>query len=288
MEAVSAVCGHQGVWLLLTHAPRLLVFKGAAVLALLLGSSGCVSSLRYEEAVSAAEVEAEARKRTTAELQAAQARVVALENELAAREQRVVAEQRNVEESRYEQGVLAKQKQEEGLLVQQLRADLERSNQNLISYADEKARLERELSSVREQSAKQEPLERLAGDVERKLRVLSPQKAPLLKRNGNSVVVVLEAEQLFEPAAAVLRSGYASVFEVVARALRERPELNLEVRESASDPALPATLGAARRERMSELLTATQLNERGSLDWPTSGAPGVARSYELIVTRRQP
>jgi len=288
MEAVSAVCRPQGVWLLLTHAPRLLVFKGAAVLALLLGSSGCVSSLRYEEAVSAAEVEAEARKRTMAELQAAQARVVALENELAAREQRVVAEQRNVEESRYEQGVLAKQKQEEGLLVQQLRADLERSNQNLISYADEKARLERELSSVREQSAKQEPLERLASDVERKLRVLSPQKAPLLKRNGNSMVVVLEAEQLFEPAAAVLRSGYSSVFEVMARTLRERPELNLEVRESASDPALPATLGAARRERMSELLTATQLNERGSFDWPTSGAPGVARSYELIVTRRQP
>ena len=104
----------------------------------------------------------------------------------------------------------------------------------------------------------------------------------------NSFVVVLEAEQLFEPAAAVLRSGYASVLEVLARALRERPELNLEVRENASEPAQPGALGASRRERMSELLTATQLNERGSFDWPASGAPGVARSYELIVTRRQP
>ncbi|HTU59393.1 MAG TPA: hypothetical protein VMF89_13180, partial [Polyangiales bacterium] len=259
MESLRAVCGHKAAWLLVTQAPRVLMFKGAALLALLLSGSGCVSSLRYEEAVSAAEVEAEARKRTVAELQSAQARVVALENELAMRDQRVAAEQRNVEESRYEQGVLAKQKQEEGLLVQQLRADLERANQSLVAYADEKVRLERELSSVREQSVKQDPLERLASDVERKLRLLSPQKATLVKRNGNSFAVVLEAEQLFEPAAAVLRSGFGSVFEVLGRTLREKPELTLEVRENASDAALPAALGGSRRERMSELLTAAQL-----------------------------
>jgi hypothetical protein len=138
------------VWLLLTYVPRVLV-AGTAV-AGLLASSGCVSTLRYEEATSAAEVANEGQRRASLQVEACEGRVSKLEQEIGVREQRVELGEQKLQEEQYQRGILAKERGEDGALVQSLQSELARAQQTLAAYAADKARLEQELAAERQRT----------------------------------------------------------------------------------------------------------------------------------------
>ncbi len=273
---------HDACWLLL-QAPRFLV--PYAALSLLLGGAGCVSNLKYEEASSAAAVEAEARRRAQLSLEQERARTARLEQELVTRDQRLTAGEQKLEEENYQRHVLAKQQGETSFVVDQLRSDLSRASQNLASYADEKARLERELKQARERQAASDPLVAFELALSRELSGTPLGKAVALERTESELLLRVAADTLFEPATARLAGASRGLFEAVLRELSSRPLLKLQLRESEVDPAVAEALGSERRTRLMEPLGASALAERiGFLSLPP-GAVGGAGSYELSVSR---
>jgi flagellar motor protein MotB len=111
---------------------------------------GCVPITRYEEAESAAAVEAEARRRAALELESTRQRLSELEATLQARDAELEARQRTLDEQQLASSISDKQRQENASLVEQLRGELSRTGDHLKSYSEEKARLERELSAAQQ------------------------------------------------------------------------------------------------------------------------------------------
>jgi flagellar motor protein MotB len=111
---------------------------------------GCVPITRFEEAESAAAVEAEARRRAALELENTRQRLSELEATLQARDAELEARQRTLDEQQLASSISDKQRQENASLVEQLRGELSRTGEHLKSYSDEKARLERELSAAQQ------------------------------------------------------------------------------------------------------------------------------------------
>lgn len=120
--------------------------KTLAPLFLLLLS--CVPITRYEEAESAAEVEAEGRRRAAQELETVRQRVAELEAALQAQTAELEARQRSLDEQQLATSISDKQRQENASMVEQLRTELSRTGDHLRTYSEEKARLERELESA--------------------------------------------------------------------------------------------------------------------------------------------
>jgi flagellar motor protein MotB len=111
---------------------------------------GCVPITRFEEAESAAAVEAEARRRAALELENTRQRLSELEATLQARDAELEARQRTLDEQQLASSISDKQRQENASLVEQLRGELSRTGEHLKSYSEEKARLERELSAAQQ------------------------------------------------------------------------------------------------------------------------------------------
>ena len=117
---------------------------------------GCVQATAYEQATSAAAVQAEGRRRLGEELAQKSAELLALRQErerLQAENARLSGELRR-REGAMDQAelelVLAKQERtEEASLVQQLRGDLARVGSHLDVFADEKADLDAALQAAR-------------------------------------------------------------------------------------------------------------------------------------------
>lgn len=119
----------------------------APLLALLVA---CVPITRYEEAESAAAVEAEARRRAALELERSRQRLTELEAALQAREAELEARQRTLDERQLASTISEKERDENASMVDQLRTELSRTGEHLRSYSEEKARLERELQAAQE------------------------------------------------------------------------------------------------------------------------------------------
>jgi hypothetical protein len=134
---------YQGVAL----APRLVlnVASVAAVAGLL---NACVPASQYEEAKSASEVELAARQRAELELSSTRTRLDAANSELSAREQKLAETEQTVSESKLESSVAVKERDEATGLVDQLRGELARVGDNLRSYAEQKADLEKSLQAA--------------------------------------------------------------------------------------------------------------------------------------------
>ena len=111
---------------------------------------GCVPITRFEEAESAAAVEAEARRRAALELESTRQRVGELEATLQARDAELEARQRTLDEQQLASSISDKQRQENASLVEQLRSELSRTGEHLKSYSDDKTRLERELLAAQQ------------------------------------------------------------------------------------------------------------------------------------------
>jgi len=128
-------------------APRL-VLHVASVAAILGLFSACVPATRYEEAKSASEVELAARQRAEAELLVTRTKLDAAAAELNQREQKLAETEQSVSESKLENSVAVKERDEATGLVDQLRGELARVGDNLRSYAEQKADLEKSLQAA--------------------------------------------------------------------------------------------------------------------------------------------
>ena len=135
---------YQGV----TLTPRLLVNVAAvAAAAGLLGA--CVPATQYEEAKSASEVESAKRQRAESDLAATQAKLEAANAELSERDQKIAQTEQAVSQSQLDNSVALKERDEAAGLVDQLRGELGRAGNDLRSYAQQKADLQKSLDEAK-------------------------------------------------------------------------------------------------------------------------------------------
>ncbi len=127
-------------------------------------SAGCVSKTRYEEARSAISVEQEARRRTQSEVLVLDQKLGVLQGQLAEREQRLEAADEQIAESNLARDMALGERQSATELVDQLRADLERTGNHLRQFAEEKNRIAVELDQAEVRAKRVDACEQNASD----------------------------------------------------------------------------------------------------------------------------
>jgi len=238
---------YQGI----TLAPRLVVNVGTVAAALGLFSA-CVPATQYEEAKSASEVELAARQRAEVELSATRSKLDAAMAELSQREQKLAETEQSVSESKLESSVVAKERDEATGLVDQLRGELARVGDNLRSYAEQKADLEKSLQAAQSRKLELErneaqtvSLARLTRDLTSALgdRVTSGEMA-LDVRDGH--VLLSAPSELWFNDDGTLRAGMDGALSAVSRvlSLHAASALELTVPASDADKRGPALLSA--------------------------------------------
>ncbi len=266
--------GHQ----LSSPAPRWLV--PLAALTVLGALSACVPATRYEEATSAAEVQAEGRRRAELELAAAKRKIVELESELKKGESGLEEQKQRLAEERYEHGVLAKERDETSALIEQLRSDLSRANDSLKSYAADKARLEGELSKARSDATP--ALGALAQALEVALATAQLRELASVRPGKDSVAVRIAAQGVFASGGSTFRREFSLVFEATQRWLGEGRGVRGELREGREDVNVPLALGRERRERLLRALEDRKLAERIAYR-PAEDAAHGPGDYEIVL-----
>jgi len=254
---------YQGI----TLAPRLVVSAGTVAAALGLFSA-CVPATQYEEAKSASEVELAARQRAEVELSATRSKLEAAMTELSQREQKLAETEQSVSESKLESSVVAKERDEATGLVDQLRGELARVGDNLRSYAEQKADLEKSLQAAQARKLELErneaqtvSLARLTRDLTSALgdRVTSGDMA-LDVRDGH--VLLSAPSELWFNDDGTLRAGMDGALSAVSRVLSLHSASALELSLPATDaekrgPALLSALTsrgvAASRMKLSSI-----------------------------------
>jgi hypothetical protein len=238
---------YQGV----TLAPRLILHVASvAALAGLLGA--CVPATRYEEAKSASEVELAGRQRAQAELAATQAKLAAAQAELDQRSQKLAETEQSVSESKLENSVAVKERDEATGIVEQLRGELARVGDNLRSYAQQKADLEKSLQAAQARKLELERNEahtvaiaRLTRDLTSALgdRVLSGD-VTVDVRDGR--VVLSTAPEILFNDDGTLRQNSDGVLAALSRVLALHTASSLELRlpTANAEQRAPTLLGA--------------------------------------------
>ena len=120
-------------------------FSGLMGMSAFVVAHGCVPAVRYEEAQSTAEVEAEGRRRTSEALEHARAEIARLTEELRARDTKLEQRDENLERMKLDEARIAKQRDDNASLIDQLRSDLARAGGDLVAATAERNRLEKEL-----------------------------------------------------------------------------------------------------------------------------------------------
>lgn len=252
-------------------APRL-VLHVASVAAVAGLFSACVPATQYEEAKSASEVQFAARQRAEAELVATRSKLDAAAAELSQREQKLAETEQSVSESKLENTVAVKERDEATGLVDQLRGELARVGDNLRSYAEQKADLEKSLQAAQarkleleQNEAKTVAIARLTRDLTSALgdRVTSGDLT-LDVRDGR--VLLSAAPELWFNDDGSLRAGMDDAVAAVSRVLTLHAASGLELALPTTDAEKrgPALLGAlssrgvaASRMKLAPLATAT-------------------------------
>lgn len=238
IETFWATLCQSGNWRLLYHgvtlAPRLILH--VASLAALAGMfAACVPATRYEEAKSASEVELAGRKLAEAELATTRAKLVAAQDELRQRAQELAQTEQSVSQSKFENTVAVKERDEATGLVDQLRGELSRVGDNLRSYAEQKADLEKSLQAAQ---ARKQALERseahtvaiarLTRDLTSLLGERVTSGDVLVDVRDGHVVVSAPPELWFNDDGS-LRAGITSVVAAVSRVLSLYPSSSVEL-----------------------------------------------------------
>lgn len=258
----------------------LLAGSGAFLLA-----HGCVPTLKYEEARSAAEVEAEARRRSTADLDKARADVERLQAELRARDQKLDQTGTTLEQAKLEQDLAAKQRDENASLVDQLRGELARVGGDLQATASERARLEQELSAARSGSDPH-AADRitLVRDLGIAVGAAKLERLVQIVPQGGDVVLRFPAEALFEPDTANFRQTLAPLFAVTTSRADVRERWSATLREVDPDPELVRDLGVSRRATLKKAIEARSLSAVLAFDAPEGPTP---RQYEVVFSPKR-
>jgi hypothetical protein len=241
---------YQGVAL----APRL-VLHVASVATVLGLCSACVPEARYEEAKSASEVQFAARQRAEAELAATQTQLTAAASELNQREQKLAETEQSVSESKLESSVAVKERDEATGLVDQLRGELARVGDNLRSYAEQKADLEKSLQAAQVRKLELERSQAQTVAIARLTRDLTSALGDRVT-NGDLTIDVREGRVLLSAAPELwfnddgtLRADMDGALAAVSRVLTLHPASALELALPTTDaekrgPALLSALSA--------------------------------------------
>jgi len=238
---------YQGVAL----APRLVLH--VASLAAVLGSfNACVPATRYEEAKSASDVEFAARQRAEAELVATRGRLDAATAELNQRQQKLAETEQSVSESKLESIVAVKERDEATGLVDQLRGELARVGDNLRSYAEQKADLEKSLQVAQARKLELEGNEAKTVAIARLTRDLTSALGDRVT-NGDLTLDVRDGRVLLSAAPELwfnddgtLRAGMDDALAAVSRVLTLHSDSALELGLPTADAEkrAPALLSA--------------------------------------------
>jgi hypothetical protein len=238
---------YQGV----AFAPRL-VLHVASIAALAGLFSACVPAARYEEAKSASEVELAGRQRAEAELLVARTQLEGANAELSRREQKLAETEQSVSESKLENTMAVKERDEATGLVDQLRGELARVGDNLRSYAAQKADLEKTLQAAQ---ARKLELERNEAQTVAIARLTRDLTAALGERvtSGDLTLDVRDGRVLLSAPPELwfnddgsLRAGMDDVIAALSRVLTLHPAsaLELALPTAAAEKRGPALLGA--------------------------------------------
>jgi len=238
---------YQGVAL----APRL-VLHVASIAAVAGLFSACVPAARYEEAKSASEVELAARQRAEAQLLVTRTQLDAASAELDRREQKLVETEQSVSESKLENSVAVKERDEATGLVDQLRGELARVGDNLRSYAAQKADLEKSLQAAQ---ARKVELERNEAQTVAIARLTRDLTAALGQRvtSGDLTIDVRDGRVLLSAPPELwfnddgsLRAGMDDVVAALSRVLtlHSASALELAVPQANAEKSGPALLSA--------------------------------------------
>ena len=232
-------------------APRLILHV-ASIAALAGLFAACVPATRYEEAKSASDVEFAGRKRAEAALEATRAQLSAAQAELGQREQKLAESEQSVSESKLENTVAVKERDEATGLVDQLRGELARVGDNLRSYAQQKADLEKSLQAAQARKLELERSEahtvaiaRLTRDLTSTLGDRVTSGDVLLDVRDGQVLLSAPPELWFNDDGS-LRTGMEGVLSAVSRvlALHTDSALALTVPGADDDKRGGALLGA--------------------------------------------
>lgn len=285
---------------ILLAAPRVLAPIGAlAATAAVL--SACVPAMKYEEAVSASEVEAEGRRRAEVELATSKGRVKELEAELKARDQKLEVRDQKLAEAGLEHGILAKERDETSLVLDQLRSDLSRANDNMRLYAANNQRLERELSSAHADSippaaaaapppvppaaappsaaASAADVAALVQSVETAFAAAQLNDRVKLTRRSDGVVLSIPEKTLFASGSANPNPEVLRALDAAAHWLEARPALACRLREVGSAASVSESLGRERREKLVRAIEERKLGQR--IVYQPSADVVAAEAYDL-------
>jgi len=265
---------YQGVAL----APRL-VLHVASVAAVAGLFSACVPATQYEEAKSASEVELAARQRAEIELSATRSKLDAALAELNQREQKLAETEQSVSESKLESSVAVKERDEATGLVDQLRGELARVGDNLRSYAEQKADLEKSLQAAQARKLELERNEAQTVAIARLTRDLTSALGDRVT-SGDLAVDVREGHVLLSGPAEVwfnddgsLRAGMDGALSAVTRVLALHTASTLELSLPVSDaekrgPALLSALSSrgvtASRMKLGAMVAPTTATAEGA------------------------
>jgi len=232
-------------------APRLILHV-ASIAAIAGVFNACVPAARYEEAKSASEVEFAGRQRAEAQLAITRSKLDAAVAELNQREQKLAETEQSVSESKLESSVAVKERDEATGLVDQLRGELARVGDNLRSYAEQKADLEKSLKAAQARKLELEQNEaqtvaiaRLTRDLTSALgeRVTSGELT-IDVRDGH--VLLSAAPELWFNDDGTLRTGMNDALAAISRVLTLHAQsgLDLALPSADADRRGPALLSA--------------------------------------------
>jgi flagellar motor protein MotB len=237
-------------------APRLIVNLGAvaAIAGLMVA---CVPASQYEEAKSASEVEMAGRQRAEAQLQAANAKLEAANAELSERDAKLAATEQTVSESKLENSVALKERDEATGLVDQLRGELGRVGDDLRSYAKQKSDLEQSLAAAEQRKKELEAGDARTIAIARLMRDLTSALAERVLSGDVTIdvvggqVVLSAPNELWFADDAKLIADADSLVAAIAHVLAMHPDSTVEVTPSGA-----AELANQRARALSTVLTA--------------------------------
>jgi hypothetical protein len=134
------------------------MFASLSALACL--ASACVSSTRYEEALSAADVEREGHRRASTELAEVEAKLAKAEVELLSKAKELESRESALAQSELDANAVGRERDDAEILVRQLTEELTRLGGHMQVYSDERRALSDDLAAAEARLARLNTLER--------------------------------------------------------------------------------------------------------------------------------
>ncbi|HVY29765.1 MAG TPA: hypothetical protein VHB79_24565 [Polyangiaceae bacterium] len=228
----------RGGWKRARALPRQL-----ALLAILSVFSGCVPATRFEEAQSAAQVEAESHRRAELQLTQLKAENEQLRSQMQAQGHTLDERDQALSQAELDSSVQGKQRQDAEGMVEQLRGELARVGGHLQAYHDDKQKLEAALEA---QAAQGRELARISRDVTASLAEPIGAGEYGLDAERDRIVLRAPRDKLLAADGGVSPDA-VPVLKAVARVMKLHPQSKLRVEDSsaAADAVATSKLVAA-------------------------------------------